>query len=249
MNLSWLLPTIKGIPVLMYHSVYPGVEDSLTITPEKLRQQWEWLKQEGYATLSLPQYLDIASGKTTDYPAKAILLTFDDGYLNNLAYVYPLLKELGWQATFFIIADTVDATNKPEEGRWGKMGLKEMQQLDPAVVQLALHGYHHEHFNKASLDEIKAALYKSIEVMDASGLPYHKVLAYPYGARPKDATKLQGMRTAMKEMGINAAFRIGNQVSRIPAPDMLELKRIDICGGDSMEEFKIKLKKGKLRPF
>lgn len=249
MNLSWLLPSIKGIPVLMYHRVWPGIEDGLTIPPEKLRQQWEWLKQEGYSTLSLPQYLDIAAGNATNYPQKALLITFDDGYLNNLTYVYPLLKELGWQATFFIIADTVDGTNKPEDGPAEKMGIAQLKQLAPDVVQLALHSYHHEHFKRVSLDEITTALIKSIEVMDASGLPYHKVLAYPYGARPKDAAKLQGMRNAMKRVGINAAFRIGNQVSRVPAPDMLELKRIDICGSDTMEEFKIKLRKGKLRPF
>ena len=233
----------------MYHRVWPGIEDGLTITPEKLRRQWEWLKSEGYSTLTLQQYLDIASGKIAQYPEKALLLTFDDGYLNNLTYAYPLLEELGWQATFFIIADTVDGTNEQEEGPGAKMGVAELKKLNPDIVQLALHGYHHEHFKKVSLDEIKHALTKSIAVMDASGLTYYKVLAYPYGARPKEAAKLQGMRNAMKESGIYAAFRIGNQVSRVPAPDMLELKRIDICGSDTMDDFKMKLKKGKLKPF
>jgi hypothetical protein len=53
----------------------------------------------------------------------------------------------------------------------------------------------------------------------------------------------------MSDFGIEAAFRIGNKPQRSPATDLYELKRIDIRGGDSLEEFKIKLRKGKLKPF
>ena len=53
----------------------------------------------------------------------------------------------------------------------------------------------------------------------------------------------------MKENNIDAAFRIGNQVCRIPAPDIYEIRRIDIKGTDTMDDFRIKLRKGKLKPF
>jgi hypothetical protein len=57
------------------------------------------------------------------------------------------------------------------------------------------------------------------------------------------------LKRIMAEMGIKAAFRIGNKVSEVPAPDMYELKRIDIKGTDTVADFKIKIKKGKLKPF
>ena len=53
----------------------------------------------------------------------------------------------------------------------------------------------------------------------------------------------------MKENNIDAAFRIGNQVCQIPAPDIYEIRRIDIKGTDTMDDFRIKLRKGKLKPF
>lgn len=248
MNLSWLLPSIEGIPVLMYHKTTPGKEDSLTITPEKLEQQWTWMKNEGFSTLSLSQYIDIATGRTVDYPAKSVVLTFDDGYLNNKIYAYPLLQKMGWTATFFIIANTIEGTNEPESIDNVKMTLPQLQELDPAIVQLAMHGYTHEHFGRMTNEEIMVALQKSIEIFEASKLKYHKVLAYPYGGRP-GSKALSILKTMMSGAGITAAFRIGNQVSRIPAPDIYEIKRIDICGTDTLEEFKIKLKKGKLKPF
>ncbi len=247
MNWSWLLPDGKGIPVLMYHKVWPGVSDGLTITPEKLREQWQFLRQEGYEALSLSEYLDIATGQAP-YKGKPVLLTFDDGYRNNLTYAYPLLKEFGWKATFFIIANTLSETTAKEESEIEqKMSLAELRQLDQDVVQLALHGYAHENMSKISLEQSCEALRSSLQAFEKSKLPFHKVLAYPYGARP-DA-HFGELKKMMAEMGINAGFRIGNKVSQVPAPDLFEIKRIDIKGTDTLHDFAIKLKKGKLKPF
>ena len=247
MNLSWLLPSGEGIPVLMYHKVWPGISDALTITPEKLREQWQLLRSEGYQPLSLPAYLDIATG-SKQLAGKPILLTFDDGYRNNLTYVYPLLKEFGWQATFFIITGTIDGALGDEADEVEqKMNLDELKQLDPAIVQLAMHGYTHEDMSKISLIEARKSLERSMQVFGSSSLQWHRVLAYPYGARPgKDFAAL---RQVMAGIGIKAAFRIGNKVSEVPAKDVFEMKRIDIKGTDTLENFRVKLKKGKLKPF
>jgi peptidoglycan/xylan/chitin deacetylase (PgdA/CDA1 family) len=249
MRFHWLLPTVKGIPVLMYHRIWPGMRDGLTLTPEQLREQWTYLKKEGYRCLSLPEFLEIAQGNSLR-PEKAFLLTFDDGYRNNLTYVYPLLQELGWSAAIFIIADTLDgtaspATNEPDE----KLSVEELRRMDPQTIYLGLHGYHHENFKETPPAAIEAALRKSMQAFENAGLPYHKVLAYPYGSRPKDAAVLAQVKDMMKRLGVKAAFRIGNQPASVPANDLYELKRIDIRGEDSLEDFKIKLKKGKLKPF
>ena len=250
MNWSWLLPSIEGIPVLMYHRVWPGREDDLTITPEKLQAQWAFLRQEGYQPVSIQEFNRVSRSGNNPPGKKSILITFDDGYVNNYQYAYPLLKEMGWQATFFIVADTIDGTAKKETNEIEyKLDLDGLRQLDPATVQLAMHGYHHEHFSKLSLEEIKSAITTSVKIFNESGLPYCKALAYPYGSRPKDAATLALLKTWMSEIGIETAFRIGNQVSKVPAPDLFEIRRIDIKGTDSMADFRIKLTKGKLKPF
>ncbi|PZF74354.1 hypothetical protein DN068_01875 [Taibaiella soli] len=249
MRFHWLLPSIKGIPVLMYHRVWPGLNDGLTVTPEKLREQWSFLRKEGYHTLSLTDFLEIAEGRKTA-PEKAMLLTFDDGYRNNLTYVYPLLKEFGWCATMFIITDTLDGTAQSEtEALNEKLTVEELRSFDPAVMQLALHGHHHENFSNTPLKKLKEIMLQSAAVFDAAELPFHKVLAYPYGARPKETAQFDELKRWLKQEGYPAAFRIGGQVAKMPAPDMYEIRRIDIRGTDSMEDFRIKLKKGKLKPF
>ena len=73
MNLSWLLPVTKGIPVLMYHKVWPGISDNFTITPENLQGHFAYLAAEGYNAISLQQYLNIINGRSA-HPEKTAAL-------------------------------------------------------------------------------------------------------------------------------------------------------------------------------
>jgi peptidoglycan/xylan/chitin deacetylase (PgdA/CDA1 family) len=248
MNLSWLLPSGKGIPVLMYHKVWNGKSDKLTITPERLREHWIFLKDQGYHTLSLQEYLEIVKGEKP--PAdKSILITFDDGYRNNLVYAYPMLREFGMKATFFIITDTLVADTGGLDGEEQKMSLNELRLFDPAIVQLAIHGFEHLNMSEINFERMKAELINSLKAFEYSGLIFSKVFAYPYGARPLNPKMCRELKRLMGHLGIEAAFRIGNKVSKIPAQDIFEIRRIDINGTDRVHELKIKLKKGKLKPF
>ncbi len=233
----------------MYHRIWPGQQDGLTLTPEQLREQWQYLKKEGYNALSLQEFLAVAKGEQPR-PHKAVLFTFDDGYRNNLTYMYPLLKELGWCATIFIIAHTLDGQAPPEaETINEKLTIEDLRGFDPNVVQLALHGYAHENFSKHTAGELDQIMQQSYEAFREAGIPFEAALAYPYGSRPRDAATMKAMKEQFKKDGLSAAFRIGNKPQRIPTHDLYELKRIDIRGEDSLEDFKIKLRKGKLKPF
>ncbi len=233
----------------MYHKVWPGGADALTISPERLQQQWLLLKAEGYRALSLSEFLAVARGEQPR-PSKAVLITFDDGYQNNLQYVYPLLQQTGFKATFFIIGNTLsEGEGKDENPEERKMSAGELKSMSPDVVQLGIHGHEHKHLGSINTDEAIVDLKSAISAFTVAGLEFHRVFAYPYGGRPKDAARKAAFRKQMQEMGITAAFRIGNQVSKVPAPNIFEIKRIDIRGTDTLDEFRIKLKKGKLKPF
>lgn len=248
MQLHWLLRDVKGIPVLMYHRIWPGQRDGLTLTPEDLREQWTFLRDSGYTCLTMDRYLKIARGAERA-PKKAFLLTFDDGYRNNLTYALPLLREFGWEATVFVIAGTLDGTYDMGEGVDEKLSVTELREIAGEHICLGLHGYHHENFKETPVKEIRDAIQKSITAFEEASVPYTKVLAYPYGARPKSREELDALRKRLSAMEIKAAFRIGNKPQELPAKNMFELHRIDIRGEDTLEDFQIKLRKGKLKPF
>ena len=203
----------------------------------------------GYTTLSIQEFIAIQKGEAP-LPEKAVLLTFDDGYKNNLTYVYPMLQEFNWNATLFVIAGTLDGSY-PQAGDAMSEYLTpdDLRTMNAKYMQLAIHGYQHEDFSKLSLDKAVLALTKSVQVFDECGLPYHKIIGWPYGARPKDHATLKGLKQWLKTAGFEAGFRIGNKPAIVPAKDLYEIHRIDIRGDDTMDDFRLKLRKGKLKPF
>ncbi len=82
--------------VLLYHPGEEGFEPAL-------RGHLNWLKQNGYQTISLETLTDYLKGEATALPAKPIVLTFDDGDIENHTIVYPLLQEFAYTGTAFVI--------------------------------------------------------------------------------------------------------------------------------------------------
>jgi peptidoglycan/xylan/chitin deacetylase (PgdA/CDA1 family) len=97
----------------MYHSV--GVVDRdwnwnrLTCPYEVFESQLLWLKKKHFRTFTTSQYLE-ALKQGVPPGGDFVLLTFDDGYLDNWVYAFPLLKKYGFSATFFISPEFVDPT-------------------------------------------------------------------------------------------------------------------------------------------
>ena len=85
----------------LQHSRYPqikGMDQSL------FRQQIEFFRNN-FNIVTMEQVLDAVAGRT-ELPDKSLLLTFDDGYIDNYTYVFPVLEEYGLQGTFFIPGKT-----------------------------------------------------------------------------------------------------------------------------------------------
>lgn len=102
------------VPCIMYHSVgIPNKKwhwDFLTCPYQTFDNQLKWLKKTGYSTLVFQELHDyIIHDKKI--PEKSVFLTFDDGYLDNFVFVYPLLKKYGMKGTIFVNPDFVDETN------------------------------------------------------------------------------------------------------------------------------------------
>lgn len=99
------------IPVIMYHSI--GIVNRkwhwnfLTCPYMIFEDQLKWLKKTGYTTLNFQEVYDYIINEKP-VPKKSVFLTFDDGYLDNYVFAYPLLKKYGMKGTIFINPDFVD---------------------------------------------------------------------------------------------------------------------------------------------
>ena len=101
----------SAIPVIMYHTVGRVMPDwkwsFLTVPAKIFEDHLRWLIKAGYQTVDLEQLSRHVSGEQI-LPSKSVVLTFDDGYLDNWTYVAPLLRKYGCKGTVFVNPDFVD---------------------------------------------------------------------------------------------------------------------------------------------
>lgn len=96
-----------SIPVLMYHHINNHSGDLVTVTPHTFDGQMRFLHKQGFQTLTLDLLLSYIRGQY-DIPKKSVVITFDDGYLDNYIYAFPVLKKYGLNASIFLAVSWIE---------------------------------------------------------------------------------------------------------------------------------------------
>ncbi len=108
---------------------------------------------------------------------KTVVLTFDDAVSNHARFVAPLLRKLGFHATFFICEFPPDfATNKQQYMTW-----EEIRSLHEYGFELGNHTLNHTGVEGIALDAFERELDAVEERFSACGLPRARAFAYPGG--------------------------------------------------------------------
>ena len=128
--------TERSVPVIMYHTV--GIPNEnwqwnyLTCPYEVFEDQLRWMKKRGFHTISLQQLYNYMNGGI-DLPKNPVVLTFDDGYLDNWVFAYPLLKKYGFKGTIYVNPEFADPRNiirKNLEDHWkGDATINELETI------------------------------------------------------------------------------------------------------------------------
>ena len=233
------------LPILMYHSVSANANESkgLTISAEKLEEQFMFLKEKGYKTLHFSDLQAFKSAK--DFPEKAVIITFDDVYVNQLEYAYPLLKKHGLKACFYIPFKYVNGADDWNDGTEAIMSIDQLQSLDAEIIELGLHSFAHSRYNEMRKEDIQNDFDKCKIFIVENKLNVHNTLAYPYGKYPRKGEEQSTFFKILSKNKIAYGLRIGNRVNVFPFKNNYEIQRLDIKGEDALMTFKKKLKRGK----
>lgn len=229
----------------MYHSVTRDetAGRGLTISESKLEAQFKYLKETGYTSLHFGDLQKLQSLK--DFPEKAIIITFDDAYVNQLELAYPLLKRYKLKACFYVPLAYVGGTDAWDGGLEAIMNQQQLKSLDSEIIELGLHSFKHSRYTELDANEIQKDFDYCRATQEQLGLKMHHSLAFPYGSYYKKGLKKKNFIQLLKQNNIDFAMRIGNKVNAFPFKNNYRIKRLGIKGEDSLEDFKRKIKKGK----
>jgi len=212
----------RGVPVLYYHSVSDSADNEVTITPAMLKTQLKYIQDEGYVTLTLSEFKSYILDNSP-IPKKSIVITFDDGYMDNYYNAFPILKDLNMKATIFCITCELDGSYY-----LSKDAIVEMSNNG---IDIQSHTVTHPKLDEMTYDKQLIELTESKKTLESITGKKIDSVAYPFGNFNNDSVK------AAKEAGYTLGFTTKRGLSDRD-DDPLKLDRIYINSKYDMNTFK-----------
>ncbi|MGC8529476.1 MAG: polysaccharide deacetylase family protein [Leptospirillia bacterium] len=173
-------------PILYYHRVAPGVDPQTGVTPESFRRQVTLLADLGYRGVTLREALARAADSRGASGPSPIVLTFDDGYLDNYEHAAPILDEQGFRATIYFVAERmggrVDWTEDPLWGGHALMDAGKARELVEKGFEAGSHTLTHPDLAKLSEAEARREIAESRPRLEDHLSAPVTTFCYPYGS-------------------------------------------------------------------
>jgi peptidoglycan/xylan/chitin deacetylase (PgdA/CDA1 family) len=152
-----------GVAVLGYHRVHAGAADplGLSVAPARFAEHLQVIVR----MLRPVRLRDAAESlRTGRVPRRAVVVTFDDGYADNLHAALPLLEQYGVPATMFVTSG-----NRGGEFWWDRLARLRLREPGPGHDALSARL---QHLDEAARD----ALLRELERQAPLSAPLHRTL-------------------------------------------------------------------------
>jgi len=185
--------------ILMYHRICEEPTDhprpTWNVNPERFEQQLTGLLARGWQAWPLRQVLSCVE-RDLPIPRKTFVVTFDDGYANNLIHAAPVLAKLHVPATLFLATAYLDSKQPfpsddwPVAGQpgvpsetWRPLTTEECRRFTAnGLVELGAHTHTHADFRGRPI-ELTADLTECCNVLRERFGINQPTFALPYGTK------------------------------------------------------------------
>lgn len=214
--------TTKTVPILMYHSIATEPGNILRIPKDRFDEQMKWLKDNGYSTITLDEAYKAVNEKN-QIPEKSVVITFDDGYIDNYENAFPVLKKYDFCGTVFMI------TGKIGDKANGYLTADMLKEMDNSVLKIEAHTVDHKNLDSLSYQKQIVELKDSKKTLEDLLNKKVEYLAFPSGKYNTNTIK------AAKETGYKMCFKMNGGQGTIN-DEIYEFPRFFV--GEDMGEFK-----------
>ena len=228
----------------MYHAIGGGGEPpSCFVVPRhRFRRQMRWLKWRGYTVISLRELIAHRAAGTLP-PARSVVITFDDGFADNHRHALPVLRELGFRATVFVVSGAIGATahwpgDAALRGR-PMLSASQLQEMRAAGIDIGAHTRTHPSLLLLGPSAQENELAGSRADL-AGRFGDIEAFAYPFGEH--DAAAAERVASA----GFAAACCSKSGIND-PGTPSYALRRLEVRGDDSLLSFALMLWRGHRR--
>jgi peptidoglycan/xylan/chitin deacetylase (PgdA/CDA1 family) len=224
--------TPRGIVVLMYHALSDKRHANWKweVTRANFAAQLDYLRQHAIDVFPVSRLLE------PDCPSRGVVITFDDGYANNMAAA-ELLRAKGMTASWYVSSQFIGGHNawaNQTDPRLPMLSRGDLNTLAEWGMEIGAHSRSHCDLPRQSADRVVDEVRGSKQDLeDILGRPVES-FAYPFGRHNDEivaATRAAGYRTACTTR--SGWYR--------PSEDKLLIRRVTIYGADGLGEFARKI--------
>lgn len=213
-----------AVPILMYHSILGYYRDNdYCLTAQQFEGDLAWLKAHGYETVFVS---DLAAYvlEGAPLPEKPVVVTLDDGFLNGLTTVLPLLEQYDMKAVISVVGSYTEravAEDDPNPN-YAYLTWADIRTLSASGrVEIGSHTYDLHSLDGGRMGagkapgeaaaDYQAALGEDLEQLqtlltERSGVT-PTTFAYPYGATCPEALPV------LRDLGFTAALTCEEQIN------------------------------------
>ena len=168
---------VLHVPILMYHRIVPPTQagDSLpdlVMPPGQFAAQMATLRTAGWHAITAATLAeDLATGRS---PApRSFVPTFDDGWSDGYTYAFPILRELGFVGTFYVITGRI--------GQLGNLSGTQMQAMAAGGMEMGDHTVSHADLPAKTPAVARFEIDGGVRQIEAVLGVRPVTFAYPYG--------------------------------------------------------------------
>jgi peptidoglycan/xylan/chitin deacetylase (PgdA/CDA1 family) len=160
-------------PILMYHSLNASkVGHYAAVEPSTFYEQIKFIKENGYKVIPLSEYCRLLR-EGEKPPRHTVVITFDDGYKDNL-YAVEVLRQFGFPATIFLIPAKM--------GKEEYLSVKEVRNfLNNSKIRVGSHTLTHAYLPDTGTEQLKEEIHASKHKLQKLFKQEVETIAYPIG--------------------------------------------------------------------
>lgn len=220
------------IPILMYHHLkdLPANATELdltwTVAPRNFQAQMEWLAQRNYHTITMTElnaYLKVR----TPLPTKPIVISFDDGWVDDYSVAFPELKKNNFIGTFFVYTQPLGYSQLT-------LNWDQVKEMSVAGMDFQGHTITHPHLPQLSPDSAMREIADAKKTLESRLGKSIVTFAYPFGEYNSVVLEL------VKRAGFDSAVTI-DPGYRQRADKIYQLQRVRMSYKETLDDLQKKL--------
>ena len=225
-------PAAFPVPILAYHTISDRPGDAIApfaVTPDALARHLDLVVAGGHVALTVAQLVDRLGGAAPLAPG-TVVITFDDGFEDNLTVAAPMLLDRGLSATVFVTTGFLTGGSErpyPSPGRM--LAWRDLAALEEAGMEVGSHAHTHRQLDVLTHSEAAREIRLSKHLLEDA--LHHPIpsLAYPHGYASR------WIEHEVRRCGFRAACGVRNALSH-PQDNRWRLARLTVAATTTVEQ-------------